>query len=117
MGRLYYSSTTDAIEIPDRILAHLRTLTTTKLRRSESFTISFHRPAPAGRSTLWLHCSIPLRFEFDSSEPETLDREYLEELARAAGGAGGVVIDLGGADAVRAPAPLQAEPSRLERAA
>ncbi len=117
MGRLYYSNTTDAIEIPDRALAHLRTLATTKLRRSESFTVSFVHPAPAGRSTIWLHCSIPLRFEFDSAETDVLDREYLEELARSAAASGGVVMDLTDTEAVRAPEPLRVDRARLGRAA
>ncbi|GAA1465940.1 hypothetical protein [Microbacterium thalassium] len=116
MGRLYYSTNIDAIEIPDRVLAHLRTLTTTKLRRSESFTASFCHSG--GRSTIWLHCSIPLRFEFDSAEPEALDREYLEELARSASASGGVVIDLTDSEvADRGPEPLRVAASHLGRAA
>ncbi|WES63154.1 hypothetical protein P0L94_11875 [Microbacter sp. GSS18] len=115
MGRLYYSTSTDAIEIPDRVLAHLRTLTTTKLRRSESFTVSFCHPA--GRSTIWLHCAIPLRFEFDSAESDALDREYLEELARSAAASGGVVIDLTETDDVQEPEQLSVARARLGRAA
>lgn len=117
MGRLYYSTSTDAIEIPDRVLAHLRTLTTTKLRRSESFTVSFSHLG--GRSTIWLHCSIPLRFEFDSAEPEALDRDYLAELARSASATGGVVIDLTEVDEVedRRPEPLRVAAARMGRAA
>lgn len=96
MGRLYYGNGTDAIEMPDRTLAHLRVLATTKLRRSESFSVSWRHPddVVGGRSTIWLHCSIPLRFEFDSAESEELDRRYLEEMAKAAASSGGVTLDL-----------------------
>lgn len=114
MGRLYYGNTTEGIEIPDRELAHLRVLATTKLRRSESFSVSWTSPdCPSGRSTIWLHCSIPLRFELDQAE-DVLDRRYLEELANAAHTAGGVTLDLTCADAPSRPVAVAAD---LRRAA
>jgi hypothetical protein len=96
MGRLYYGNGADAIEMPDRTLTHLRVLATTKLRRSESFSVSWRHPdgVAGGRSTIWLHCSIPLRFELDSAEAENVDRDYLEQMARAATSSGGLTIDL-----------------------
>lgn len=96
MGRLYYGNTTDAIEMPDHTLAHLRVIATTKLRRSESFSVSWRHPddLAGGRSTIWLHCSIPLRFEFDSAESSELDRAQLEEMAKAANSSGGLTLDL-----------------------
>lgn len=114
MGRLYYGNTTEGIEIPDRELAYLRVLATTKLRRSESFSVSWTSPdCPEGRSTIWLHCSIPLRFELDKAE-EVLDRRYLEELANAAQTSGGVMLDLTAAEAASRPVAV---PSDLRRAA
>jgi hypothetical protein len=100
MGRLYYGNSSDAIEIPDRELGYLRALATTKLRRSESFTVSWrNREGDAGgRSTIWLHCSIPLRFEFNSAQSEPLDRAHLEQLAAAASSSAGVTLDLGDGD-------------------
>ncbi|WP_454129269.1 DUF7882 family protein [Microbacterium aurum] len=93
MGRLYYGNSTDAIEVDDRELAHLKMVATTKLRRSEGFSVSFSAAA-TGRSTLWVHSAIPLRFDFDSAEPVRLDPAYVNELAQAAASAMGVVIDL-----------------------
>lgn len=93
MGRLYYGNSSDAIVIDDRELAHLKMVATTKLRRSEGFSVSFSS-AQAGRSTLWMHCAIPLRFEFDSAEPVRLDPARVNELAQAASSAMGIVIDL-----------------------
>ncbi len=114
MGRLYYGNTTDGIEIPDRELAHLRVLATTKLRRSESFSVSWTSwDCPEGRSTIWLHCSIPLRFELDKAE-EVLDRRYLEELANAANSSGGVTLDLTAAEPVARPVAVTSD---LRRAA
>lgn len=96
MGRLHYGNTTEPIDMPDRVLAHLKVVVTTKLRRAESFAISWRHGSAgdAARSTIWVHCSIPLRFDFDSGEAEILDRAYLDELAQSASSSGGVLLDL-----------------------
>lgn len=93
MGRLYYGNAAEPIVVDDRELAHLKMVTTTKLRRSEGFSISFSS-AQTGRSTVWVHCAIPLRFEFDAAEPIRLEPAYVNELAQAAASAMGIVIDL-----------------------
>lgn len=100
MGKLHYGYGSEAIIVPDELLAHVQALVTTKLRRSESFTLSWKQGSDpsAGRSTIWLHCSIPLRFEFDTADAIQLDRAYLSELAESAA-RGGVLIDLDGTDA------------------
>ena len=115
MGRLYYGNGTDVIEMPDRTLTHLRVLATTKLRRSESFSVSWRHPdgVPGSRSTIWLHCSIPLRFVLDSAEAEKVDRDYLEQMAKAAASSGGLTIDLSEPDEL----PVTIGRSVLERAA
>lgn len=66
----------------------------TKLRRSESCTVSWRHPEdqPRGRSTLWLHPSIPLRFVFDDPEPAELSRAWIEELANSANSSGGIML-------------------------
>ncbi|MGP3535359.1 DUF7882 family protein [Microbacterium sp. RD1] len=94
MGVLYYGGGGVPIRIGDRALAHLKVVIATKLRRGESFTLSWTHPEdePRGRSTLWLHPSIPLRFEFEDAEPEKLSRTWLEELANSAHSTGGIVL-------------------------
>jgi hypothetical protein len=96
MGRLYYGGTPDAIDIPDRVLAHLKVVATTKLRRGESFTVNWRHPRgeTPGRSSIWLQPSVPLRFVFDSAEAETLDPEVLRDLADGANSSGGLTIDV-----------------------
>lgn len=94
MGTLYYDSAATAIEIEDLALAHLKVVIASKLRRGESFTVSWRHPeghAP-GRSTIWLHPSIPLRFVFDDPEPAVLTRAWLEELAASANSSGGIQL-------------------------
>ncbi|WP_448256334.1 DUF7882 family protein [Microbacterium aurum] len=105
MGRLYYGNSTDAIVVDDRELAHLKMVAMTKLRRSEGFSVSFSA-ADAGRSSIWVHCAIPLRFDFDSAESIRLDPAYVNELAQAAASAMGIVIDLDAAPAVDAKPAL-----------
>ncbi|MCR2812358.1 hypothetical protein NQ166_03230 [Microbacterium sp. zg.Y1090] len=83
MGTLYYGSATSPIHIQDEMLAHLKVVMATKLRRGESFTVTWRHDenSPAGRTTLWIEPSIPLRFTFDSADPAVLDPALLRELA------------------------------------
>lgn len=96
MGQLHYGDTAEPIDIPDRLLAHLKVVITTKLRRGESFTLTWrHRDADtAGRSSLWLQESIPLRFVFDSPEAEQLDSAALQDMAHRASASAGLVVSL-----------------------
>lgn len=94
VGTLYYGDVATPIEIEDRALAHVKVVIATKLRRGESFTLSWkHGPGQeVGRSTVWLHPSIPLRFVFDEPEPALLSRTWIEELANSANSSGGLMI-------------------------
>ncbi len=94
MGTIYYGGSATPIHIEDRALAHLKVVIATKLRRNESFTVSWRHPddQPRGRSTLWVHPSIALRFVFDDPEPTELSREWIEELANSANSSGGISL-------------------------
>jgi hypothetical protein len=110
MGALLYGSTPRRLEFEDSTLAHLKVVIVTKLRRNESFTVSWEHPAdrPQGRSTLWLHPSIELCFEFDSPAPGApVDRDWLEKLSHDASSAGGVMLT---ADEVTDGLPRQVDP-------
>lgn len=93
MGSLYYGAS-EPIHIDDRALAHLKVVVATKLRRNESFTLTWKHPDgdPEGRSTVWLHPSIPLRFVFDESEAPELSRRWIEDLAHSANSSGGITL-------------------------
>lgn len=92
MGTLFYGDAAIPIGIEDRALAHLKIAIVTKLRRGESFTVSWrHAEDQArGRSTLWLHPNIPLRFVFDEPEAPELSRAWIDELMRSANSSGGI---------------------------
>ncbi|MDF2558573.1 MAG: hypothetical protein K0R99_19 [Microbacterium sp.] len=94
MGMLHYGTGSEPIHIEDRALAHLKVVIATKLRRNESFTLSWrhHDGDPEGRSTIWLHPSIPLRFVFDEPEPPQLNSKWIEELMHSASSTGGIQL-------------------------
>ncbi|GAA3634036.1 hypothetical protein GCM10022200_16560 [Microbacterium awajiense] len=94
MGTIYYGGSETPIHIEDRALAHLKVIIATKLRRNESFTVSWRHPddQPRGRSTIWVHPAIPLRFVFDDPEPAELSRSWIESLANSANSSGGIML-------------------------
>ncbi|BAJ73846.1 predicted membrane protein [Microbacterium testaceum StLB037] len=100
MGSLFYGSSPDPIRMPDRVLAHIKVVIATKLRRGESFTLSWRHPEgeSVGRSTIWLQPSIPLRFVFAETEPEMLDPTLLQTYANSANSSGGLTVDIGAAE-------------------
>ncbi|MFD6698453.1 MULTISPECIES: hypothetical protein [unclassified Microbacterium] len=94
MGTIYYGGSASPIHIEDRVLAHLKIVIATKLRRGESFTVSWPHPedGPPGRSTIWLNPAVELRFVFQTPESPELSREYLAQLATTANSAGGICL-------------------------
>ncbi|BAJ75339.1 ABC-type oligopeptide transport system, ATPase component [Microbacterium testaceum StLB037] len=118
MAKLYYGSDTAPVTLPDRLLGYIKVITATKLRRGESFTLTWSgAEGENGRSTIWLQPSIPLRFVFDSAEPEQLSGEYLRALADQSNSATGLNVDVrsweAAEEAVRTPARATASaPSR-----
>lgn len=94
MGLIYYGGTAEPIHVEDRALAHLKVVIATKLRRNESFTLSWKHPEgdPPGRSTIWLHPSIPLRFVFDDPAPPELLAEWITAMANSANSSGGITM-------------------------
>lgn len=94
MATLHYGPSIDPIHIEDRALAHLKIVISTKLRRNESFTLSWKHPEgePGGRSTLWIHPSIPLRFVFDEQELPQINMKWVEQLMHTANSSGGIML-------------------------
>ncbi|WP_309102610.1 hypothetical protein [Microbacterium sp.] len=94
MGTLLYDGEARPIHLEDRALAHLKVVIATKLRRQESFTLSWKHAEdePGGRSTIWLHPAIPLRFTFDEAEPPALNSRWIEELMHSANSTGGITM-------------------------
>ena len=93
MGTIQYGGGSE-IHIDDRALAHLKVAISTKLRRNESFTLSWKHPEgdAAGRSTIWLHPSIPLRFVFDDAETPQLNAKWVQTLMFEASSSSGISL-------------------------
>lgn len=83
MGKMFYGMSDQAIEIEDRLLAHVQSVVLTKLRRGESFSLSWQHSG-GGRETVWVHSSIPFRIVLDEVDQVPLSREVLVRLVEAA---------------------------------
>lgn len=95
MAKLYYGSDIAPIALPDRLMGYIKVITSTKLRRGESFTLTWTGTAEEpGRSTIWLQPAIPLRFVYATETAERLSPAYLRQLADQAAGTAGLMLDL-----------------------
>ncbi|MGG7510851.1 hypothetical protein [Plantibacter sp. YIM 135249] len=94
MGRLIYGSSARELELDDRTLAHVKSIAVMKLRRNESFTVSWQRSEDAGggRVSIWMHPSISLQFEFDDATRPELNRTWLESMMQDANKSGDLHI-------------------------
>jgi len=82
------------VEFDDRLLAHLQIVIVQKLRRGESFLMSW-RDAPEsgnGNSALWLHPYQNLFFRFSRPREGEINPEWIEQLLIAANSPRGLVI-------------------------
>jgi hypothetical protein len=86
LGTLFYGSDRYAIDLDDRTLAHLQLAVVTKLRRHESFSLTWREDQPSGqgRSVIWMHESIPLRFVYAGSRMAAVNRAWVDELLASA---------------------------------
>nr|WP_307821513.1 ATP-dependent DNA ligase [Subtercola lobariae] len=86
-----------------------------KLRRSESFAMSWAVSAEfgSGRSSIWLHPSIPIHFRFNGSRVPAINPAWLAELTTSANSSTGLIVTPENPRATGAivvqPAPRQRE--------
>ncbi|GAA1768515.1 DUF7882 family protein [Agromyces humatus] len=92
MGKFIYNSSQREIDIDDRVLAHLRVAILNKLRRAESFAMTWEHGVEkgSGRTTFWLHEAIPLQFVFSGNRQPTLNRLWVEQLLLTANSTSGL---------------------------
>ena len=93
MGKLLYGDSSIEIGFPDRALAHVQIVIGVKLRRNEGFFFSW-KDGPAagsGRSSIWLHSSIPLYFKYSEFRPVDINREWIQALSLSADSATGMM--------------------------
>ncbi|MDN4613938.1 hypothetical protein P5G50_05670 [Leifsonia sp. F6_8S_P_1B] len=79
MGVLSYGGS--EYEFDDRVLSHLQVVITTKLRRRESFALTWvPENGEYGRESIWVDNGFPIRFRFSQPGASPLNREWLEQL-------------------------------------
>jgi hypothetical protein len=93
VGKLIYDSTT-AVDFDDRLLAHLQIVIGGKLRRNESFYFSWRddQDVGDGRSVIWMHPALPLRYKYVGGRMPMINRAWIDELTRSANSAGGLMV-------------------------
>ncbi len=94
MGKFIYGTPAIAVDFDDRVLAHLKVVMLAKVRRGESFMLNWDYEAAAGsgHSSIWIHPSIPLQFDFLGSREPALNRTWIEELVKLSNTPGGLRI-------------------------
>ena len=92
MGSLTYDRV--VVEFEDRMLAHLQLVIIQKLRRGESFLLSWRDAAVVGdgRSSAWLHPAIPLYFKFSGGHAPSINASWVAQLTRSANSSQGLVV-------------------------
>ncbi len=93
MGELIYGSGT-SYDLDDRTLAHIRVAVGAKLRRQESFYLSWlasGRPDTA-RVSIWLAPSIPLQIHFLGNTPPKINAVWIRALELSSVGDRGMVV-------------------------
>jgi hypothetical protein len=93
LGKLTYDSTL-SVEFADRTLAHLHLVIGAKLRRNESFYFSWRDDAEVGdgRSSLWMHPSIPIYFKFAGGRQPAINSRWIDALMLTANSPAGLQL-------------------------
>lgn len=90
MGKIIYGNSGVEMVLDDRPLNHVRVVVLAKLRRGESFALSWENDR--GHHTMWLHPAIPLCFSFSGKRRPSLNRAWVDELMRTANSANGLEV-------------------------
>jgi hypothetical protein len=92
MGTLQYDGV--RVEFDDRLLAHLQIVIVQKVRRGESFLMSWRDAAEtgAGHSAIWIHPAQNLYFKFVGSRSPAINPEWLQQLTLSANSARGLLV-------------------------
>ena len=91
MGTFTYN-TGLKVDFDDRVLAHIQIVVGAKLRRGEPLYFSWRDDDGVGdgRTTVWLHPSMPLIYKYFGSKMPRINPAWVELLAESANSAGGL---------------------------
>ncbi|WP_026939726.1 hypothetical protein [Humibacter albus] len=92
MGVLIYGPRD--VEFDDRLLTHLEFVIVNKLRRGESFMMSWlvATANATSRESMWLNVSSPIYFKYVGSRVPSLNREWIAVLEAEANGPRGLIV-------------------------
>jgi hypothetical protein len=107
MGTLKYDGST--VEFDDRTLAHIEVVAVQKLRKQESFLMSWRDPesSGSGRTGIWLHPAALLTFHYSTSEVPKMDRPWLDKLAASANSVAGMFVTDAEGNPLRSKSPAE----------
>lgn len=105
MGTFHYDSTFEA-DFEDRVLAHLQIVIGAKLRRGETFYLSWrdNEGVGDGRTSVWLHPALPLRYKYYGGRMPRINPAWIQELTVSANSNSGLQI------VPEPPTPVPADP-------
>ncbi|MEL4317902.1 hypothetical protein WJX64_02690 [Leifsonia sp. YIM 134122] len=92
MGILHYG--TQTFDMDDRLLAHLQMIIGIKLRRSESFFMTWNESSTSvdARRAIWIDNGVPIYMEYDGRLQPPMNMDWAEKLANSANKGGGLII-------------------------
>lgn len=94
MGTLEYNSSHPPVEVDDNTLAHLKIVIGTKLRRNESFMMTWlPTEKNSTRVTIWMHPSIPLVIAFDDPNLPPIEPKRVERMMEHLNARGELFLD------------------------
>jgi hypothetical protein len=93
MGKLAYDRSL-TIDFDDRTLAHLQIVIGMKMRRGESFYFSWKddHQVGDGRTSIWLHPTIPLVYKYYGSRSPVINPAWIHALEVSANTNAGLQI-------------------------
>ena len=91
MGFLHHGA--DRYDLDDRVLHHVRRVIVQKLKRNESFLLSWTSPTTSLPQSAWIAPRTALGFEFSGSRPPALNRSWTERLMSASYSTVGLDLD------------------------
>lgn len=93
MGKLAYDRSL-TIDFDDRTLAHLQIVIGMKMRRGESFYFSWKddQQVGDGRTSIWLHPTIPLVYKYHGSRSPVINPAWIHALEVSANTNAGLQI-------------------------
>jgi hypothetical protein len=85
----------DDFTLDDRLIEHLRFVISQKLRRGESFLLTWSYPAEqgSGRRSVWIHEGSVIQFRLPKPQKAPLNTEWLSALLEASHSVKGLNLD------------------------